>query len=516
MASSREAMDPFFVATALKYYKRRDVQEAIAKHAKDREVSPRYGEGFGRRPDVIEHPGDVIEFAKRKTTSFHCSEERWEQPLQIVTGSTRKELDALRTGWDLVLDIDTKDWELSRLTAWLFVAALRAHKIKGVTAKFSGNKGWHIGVAWESFARTMTADSGEDLHMKDLFPEMPRAIARYLVEYINNPDNGLVKVDGNDVIFAIKGRTLRKELAALATQAGKSRDDILLTWCTACRKPVQRADEQWGLTCRCGFRPTDRYTPEQKTDADDRVRICPKCKGMMEFYLASRGAECTHSVQAYQQRLDITKVVEFDTILLASRHLYRMPYSLHEKSGLASVVIDPDRILTFKKEQARPETIAFDRMFLDPALAVPGEASKLAGLSWESVKVESRPRQTEFDVPEDAIPEEHFPPCMRKILDGMEDGKKRALFALVNFLQTAGWPPEMIEERIAKWNEKNPEPLREVVIKGHLRQHLGKSLKILPPNCMQFYRELGVCQPDDLCRAIKNPAMYAARKAKKR
>ena len=113
-------MDALSISTALKYYKRQEVQEAIARHAGHREVSPRYGQGFGKRPDVIENPRDVLEFATRKATSFHCSEERWEQPMRIRTGQTRKEANDLRIGWDLVLDIDAPNWQIAKLTAWLF------------------------------------------------------------------------------------------------------------------------------------------------------------------------------------------------------------------------------------------------------------------------------------------------------------------------------------------------------------------------------------------------------------
>ncbi|MBR9701153.1 hypothetical protein GOV11_04780, partial [Candidatus Woesearchaeota archaeon] len=152
--------DPLFLSKALKYYKRPEVQEAIFRHAADREISPRYGEGFGKRPDALEYPRDVLEFATRKMTSLHCSEERWENPLAIQTGMSRKDADSIRIGWDLVLDIDAKDWEISRLTAWLFVEALRAHGVESISVKFSGNKGWHIGIPFEAFPPVMLSAEG--------------------------------------------------------------------------------------------------------------------------------------------------------------------------------------------------------------------------------------------------------------------------------------------------------------------------------------------------------------------
>lgn len=57
------------------YYARKDVQDAIYNFCRNREVVPRYGEGFGKRPDTLEYPSDIMQQAKKGATSFHCSEE---------------------------------------------------------------------------------------------------------------------------------------------------------------------------------------------------------------------------------------------------------------------------------------------------------------------------------------------------------------------------------------------------------------------------------------------------------
>ncbi len=94
-----------------------------------------------------------------------------------------------------------------------------------------------------------------------------------------------------------------------------------------------------------------------------------------------------------------------------------------------------------------------------------------------------------------------------------KDGKKRAMFALTNFLTLAGWSPEMIELRLNEWNKVNPEPLREVILNGHMRTVRMKRERFPPPSCRGFYQELGVCFPDDMCNVIKNPVQYVKRKA---
>jgi DNA primase catalytic subunit len=511
-------MEPILFARSLQYYKRREVQEAILRHAQDREVSPRYGEGFGKRPDTITYPTDILEFAKRKATSFHVSEERWENPLDIKTGASRKEMNTLRKGWDLVLDIDAKDWEISRLTAWLFIESLKAHGIKSISVKFSGNKGWHIGVPFEAFPPTIF-DGSNDILTKDLFPELPRAIAGYLLDYMDKPEHGLISFDQEKIIFGKSFRTY--SLTAFSAMGKKTPVDILETFCNACQKRINLSEEQYFLFCKsCGHKGEQKFSKNEKEMLDDNFRVCPKCKHVMDFEVMKKKS-CPHDPKTYQKQLKLQEMIEIDTVLLASRHLYRMAYSLHEKSGLVSVVIDPDTVFDFKKESADPKVASFDKTFLDTTSVVRNEGAMLLAKAWEwqqkREEQSSRKHTTELEVATEAISEEHFPPCMQLILQGMADGKKRAMFALTNFLSVAGWSPEMIEKRLYEWNEKNGtkgEPLREVIIKGHMHNVRMKRDKILPPNCKSFYQELGVCKPNEFCSTIRNPGQYALKHVK--
>ena len=121
-----------------------------------------------------------------------------------------------------------------------------------------------------------------------------------------------------------------------------------------------------------------------------------------------------------------------------------------------------------------------------------------------------------FEAPEEAVPEDLFPPCIKKVLGGVEDGRKRAVFILTNFLVSVGWSYDMIDTRLKEWNENNSEPLREVYINGQTRYHKQNQKKILPPNCanQMYYKDLLICLPDNLCKSIKNPVNYAIRKAR--
>src|SRR3989338_4413776 len=99
------------------YYSRKDVQEAIFEFSQNREVLARYFESYGKRPDSLQYKGDVFQAVKKGATSFHCSEELWKNPLEISTNMKRENLDDLRMGWDLVIDIDSKYLDFSKVLA---------------------------------------------------------------------------------------------------------------------------------------------------------------------------------------------------------------------------------------------------------------------------------------------------------------------------------------------------------------------------------------------------------------
>ena len=105
-----------------------------------------------------------------------------------------------------------------------------------------------------------------------------------------------------------------------------------------------------------------------------------------------------------------------------------------------------------------------------------------------------------------AIPESFFPPCIKRILQGLEDGRKRSLFILVNFLTSCGWSYEKISELLNSWNQRNKEPLRSTLLVSQVRYHKKQKRIVLPPNCnnANYYKDIQVCFPDNLCQKIKN------------
>ncbi|MFH1133866.1 MAG: hypothetical protein V1735_05210 [Nanoarchaeota archaeon] len=419
----------------LRHYKQREVQEAIVEEAADKEVAVRYAEGFGKRPDVLRNPSDVLELVKKGATSFHISEERWQNALQLSPGMQRGDIESLRTGWDLVLDIDCKFLDYSKIAADLVIKALQHHGINAITCKFSGNKGFHIGIPFEAFPTKIGS-----VETKLLFPDAPRRIAFYLKAMIQLP---------------LGERILELE-----------------------QGDFSRVLEKTGIAAR-----------------DVQATTRDKSGNIVHF-------------------LNVEPFLAIDTVLISSRHLYRSSYSFNEKSGLVSVPVKPAEILAFMPEMAQAPHLV-EGAFLRRK-AEPGEARRLTIQAFDFMPElpEEHGESKEYDLPEEAIVETAFPPCMRLGLKGLPDGKKRFLFALTNFLSCCGWGHEAIEKRLLEWNQANPQQLRQVIITGHMRYSKGKK-PILPPNCRSFYEDLRICTPDNLCQRIRNPVSYARRKSQK-
>ncbi len=424
-----------FISKTLSFYKRDDVQEAIVEHAEDKEVAVKYGEqGFGQRPQVLSYPNDVLELAKQRATSFHCSEELWTNPSALRADMQRDERDELRKGWDLLIDLDCPYFQYSKITAHYVVKAMRYCGVESVSVKFSGNKGFHIAIPWEAFPDTV----GEE-DASDMFPEAPRRIAEYLKFLIREP---------------VKQQIIERE--------GGDLDAI-----------------------------------------SDKVDVAPE-----ELKVARTDADGAKTMD-----LNVDPFIEMDTLLITSRHLYRMPYSFHETSELVSIPVNPSHILEFEKRFAEPENIDTITDFCPRDIA-DGDAHDLFVRAFdhkpEIEDDEETERKEHLDLPEEAIGTDCFPPCMQKILSGLDDGRKRAVFILINFLRSCGWTMEQVEDLLYEWNENNPESLREVYIQGQLNYAKNKD-PVPPPNCHHdgYYVDMGVKCDEEVCDRFKNPINYA-------
>ena len=397
---------------AMMYYSRKDVQEAILSFCRNRETIARHQDYFGKRPDSLEYHSDIIQQVKQGFTSFHCSQELWQDPLKLSTELKPEQLNELRDGWDLLIDIDSKYLDYSKIAAGLIVDALKFHGIKNFGIKFSGSKGMHIIVPWKAFPKKIN-----DLQTKNMFPEWPRIITQYI--------NELIKPK------------LTEKITELTTKESYVKDE------------------------------------------------------------------------------EETKKVTPDLVLVSSRHLFRAPYSLHEK-GFASIVLDENEIKDFNPKLASPFRVKVKNFYPD---AEENEAKELlvSALDWYKGKSKEKSRETsnkkyeEIKIDKSRIV---YPPCIDNIMKGLQDGRKRAVFILINYFRSLGLDFEEIEKKLLDWNLKNKPSLKEGYILSQL-SWAKRQKSILPPNCdKDYYKGIGVCQADDFCSRIKNPVNYSVRKAK--
>ena len=209
--------------------------------------------------------------------------------------------------------------------------------------------------------------------------------------------------------------------------------------------------------------------------------------------------------------------VGIDTILVSSRHMFRAPYSLHEKTGLVSLPIMAEHILDFDINEAKPENVKTNIKFLEHDGKV--DAKYLIMQTFDFAKKgellgKASAKDDKYEIPKTAITEEFFPPCIRIASNGLEDGKKRFVFIATNFLKSLGWKIEDIEKYLLDWNKRNNNPLKDGYIINQMNWFKRQSKAVLPPNCnnQMYYVSIGICHPDNLCKLIKNPANYARRK----
>ncbi|MFH1787174.1 MAG: hypothetical protein ABH811_00045 [archaeon] len=482
------------------YYSRPDVQKAIFEFCQNREVSPRYFEGFGKRPDSFQYSGDIFQLVKKGATSFHCSEEIWEDPLEIESGMNELQANELRIGWDLLIDIDCKWFDYSKLAVQSIIKVLNDNHVKNIGIKFSGSKGWHVLIPWKSFPREING-----IETSNLFPELPRKIISYLRYYSGQKIKESLP---EDFYSQFKDVKIKKGIKCKECNEIAQEYERVELYCEKCRRgeirKFLREDKKENYFC-----------PECKSELipkDSRELFeCNKCN------LDSNENPSNFSASV---EVDLYELIGLDLVLVSPRHLFRAPYSLHEKTALASVVLSENEIDEFQLRDADPMKAQI-RNFMPEVKE--GEASELVmqALDWsKDNEIISRDQKEKITgkyvdfkpIKLDNISEDNFPLCVKNILKGNVDGKKRALFILINLFRSIGMEKEELEKRIEEWNKKNNPPLKQGYITSQLLWAYRRK-PVMPPNCKEFYQGIGMCQSEEFCRTIKNPVSYVIKKS---
>jgi len=475
---------------AISYYSRPDVRKNMLEFSKNREVVPRYFEGFGKRPDTFNYQSDILELAKKGATSFHASEEIWQDPLELDTDMNEEQLNNMRRGWDLLIDIDSKYLDYSKLYAEILIEVLRSHGISNIGVKFSGSKGFHIIVPWKAFPKEL---SGQET--RKMFPEWPRLICKYLSDQITEKlKNKVLDLNNNQ--------------------------ESIEMYCFNCNNSIEPS---YKISFQC---PACKTESESFESAIKRKRIirCPNCEIEMQetnkqelYFCPTCNLNSQTNKENFKERVK-TQHIDADIILVSPRHLFRMPYSLHEKTSLSSAVLDPDKIKDFDIKDADPLKIQLKNFIPD---VKENEASQLliraiehSPIEEEEVVVKKNFGKKKFkDITINNLTPDLYPPSIKIILKGMpSDGRKRALFILLSFFKSLKLDDQEIENIINDWNKKNYEPLRTGYIRSQLSWYKKQDPKLPPNYDKPYYREIGI-NPTTGELKSKNPVSYVIRKS---
>lgn len=404
----------------IKYYLKDEIINKLI-NVGDRECAVRYYDNFGKRPMFFQYQSDIENLVRNGATSFHVSEERWTNPLLLYKELTKDQLNDLRKGWDLVIDVDCKILDISKIFTKILIDKLTMEGISSLSTKFSGGTGFHILLPYESFPDSI---NGKDT--KTLFPDAPMVISIFL----------------------------KNEL----------------------KEKISSELRNYGI--------------------ENIAKALHKDK--LDFY--------------QDNVFDPYSIIGIDTVLISERHLFRMQYSLNEKKWLASVPIEKNKVMDFDIEQAIPDNVETKLDFFD----IPKKKNDAASLFIRAYDAfVEEPKQVEHESINNFAPvnlpldENKLPPCIKIILNGLSDGRKRSVFILTNFLRSIGKNKEEITSFLLDWNKRNNGPLKENLIVSQVDYAFsGKSYP--PPNCdaKGYYKFFNVCFPNETCKLIKNPLAY--------
>ncbi len=503
------------------YYSNPKVQEDLFKFAKNREVVPRYFESFGRRPDTLQYPSDIMGLVNKGATSFHASEELWHNPLEINSDMSQEEMQNARKSWDLIIDIDSPFLDYSKIAAKLLAEELERQGINSCGIKFSGSKGFHLIIPAGAFPQNF-----QNQETKNMFPEWARTIVQYLMVRIRQDYNTHIKALGIN-------------FQAIEERMNLSEKDILTMSCPNCSAPAVKKTRTAFKCDRCNTtheRPDYKITKRKVRCTDERCSgflevinteeffFCEKCGTSSSTNQFKSDKKITFTKEArsktespFTEDIAGEKIASLDLVLVAPRHLFRMPYSLHEKTALASVVLDKSELSSFSPKDANPLKITIKEFYKSPNS---NEATRLleSALAWKSSQAENigKPKKIseEFVADFTGVTEDMFPSSINRLLKGLPEGRKRGLFILITFLKSLNYPNDYIAQKVREWNEKNTPVLKEGYVQAQLDWHFKQKKKILPPNYSNdnFYKDLKLI---DVLPAEKNPIVEVLKKLRK-
>ncbi|MAH42840.1 hypothetical protein CL614_03895, partial [archaeon] len=166
-----------------KYYSNPKVANRISQAANGREIAGAFWNGaYDKRPNIAQYASDVVKMAENGITSFHVSVEHWQNAMMLSAGMQASDYSKIRTGWDILLDMDSKiGMEGGKQCALAIIDFLDKYKITSYGVKFSGSRGFHIVLPNSIFPK--------EIDYKQLakeYPRIPRIIALFIEDQIRD------------------------------------------------------------------------------------------------------------------------------------------------------------------------------------------------------------------------------------------------------------------------------------------------------------------------------------------
>ena len=450
-----------------KYYSRLDIQEKILEISKDREVAFYFNGFFSKRPQVIEYLNDLKSQVNKGVLSFHISEERWTNPMLLKNSNSKEEVSKNRSGWDLIFDIDGCDFEISKIATMCILKYLEKIGVYNSSVKFSGNKGFHIGIPFESFSNKVLGQE----ERRVMFPNIPRQIAKLMVLKIDNPLSKLIlkkyetieniskkyNIDLND--FFNDNKTKLKDFW---WDNIIEIDTVFLAHRHLFRAPYS-INEKSGLVSI----PINKNNILKFSKEEAKIEnVSPEKYNDFEFLKYNK-----------EYKKDGDKLIE----LVEKNH-----FELDDKS------------ISFMEKNKNAENIF--------------RKNKRTISIYENYNSET------FEINE-KIDYCDFPKTIKFLLEKKDifDGRKRALFIILSFLFSINYSKESIENISKEWNSKLENPLKLNYLIPQINWFENLEKKISPPNFdnISYYKSIGIDEKiilEDinkfLPRKVKNPLHY--------
>jgi len=161
--------------------------------------------------------------------------------------------------------------------------------------------------------------------------------------------------------------------------------------CNTCGNLAEKYKKVSYFCQQCGIEESSKT----RADAEKKERRCGSCRKVMvlrdeqEFFQCSRcNKDSLQDSENFSPSMDVFGILGLDLILVSPRHLFRAPYSLHEKTAFVSAVLEENKIANFQPQDADPIKIKI-RDFMPKAEKNEARNLLVSALEWNGERTRS-------------------------------------------------------------------------------------------------------------------------------